>query len=259
MFAILAAGTMSSLAYAGANMTNQDVIDMLQAKMNENTIIKAIGTAETRFDTSAKALIKLNAAKVPETVIQAMIDAENGSRTPATNKAGTAAGTLGTEEILLIDGTQQTSMRYVTPQTRTGTRGLGYGGLATYAVLAGKQATLRLTTKQPTFLVAIPSNIQPESYIALVSLATRRNETREVLVSSGGGFASYKSGIAKDRILSTQMEKDPDQSKAAAGFTIYRIRPASPLTSGEYTMVLSNTQAKSISGLDNYFDFGVDG
>jgi hypothetical protein len=56
-------------------------------------------------------------------------------------------------------------MRYVITRTRTAARVFGIGGMASYAVLVGPRAQLRLTDRQPAFEIAVPENAQPESYL----------------------------------------------------------------------------------------------
>lgn len=246
-------------------MTNEDVINLIQAKLPETTILMAIKSAKPGFDTSADGLIKLTTAGVPQTLIQAMIEANSGSARPVAPTSGTEAAKapdagFNPEEVILIDGGQQTPMRYLTPNIRTAMRALGFGGVATYAVLKGPRAAHRIKNAQPAFLVIVPNNAQPESYVTLVNFVVRKNDSREVLV--GGGYMSYSTGVHPDRIVPTTSEKLADQARAPKGFTLYRLATAKNLVPGEYAFVLYNSQVK-VSGFfptggDSYFDFGVD-
>jgi hypothetical protein len=205
-------------------------------------------------------------AGVPSNVIEAVIAAQSGggpgytTTAPTSGTHPTAMGGWNPEEVILIDGGERIPMRYLTPQMRSALRALGYGGMAQYAVLRGSQASLRLKSNQPEFLLAVPSNAQPDSYFTLVSLAVRKNNSREIMV--GGGYMSYSSGVATDRVIATVSERLADQSAAPKGFITYRIRVTSPLPPGEYAVVLYNSQIRTVgffaSGLDSYFDFGVD-
>lgn len=168
-------------------------------------------------------------------------------------------GSFNPEEVLLIDGGQQKTMRYIAPQIRTAVRALGFGGVGQYAVLRGTRATLRIASKRPVFVFAVPSNAQPESYYTLANFAQRDNGTREVIV--GGGYMSYSTGINKDRVVLSSVEPLPDQSKAPKNFTLYAATPNAPLTPGEYAMVFYNSQIRAAGfapGADSYFDFGID-
>ena len=245
-------------------MTNQDVINMVRAKLPENTVLMAVRAAKPEFDTTADGLIKLKTAGVPQGVIETMIAVQSGggSGLSVSGNAGTAvaAGSWNPEEVILIDGGGRTPMRYLTPQMRNALRALGWGGMAQYAVLRGTRASLRLKSRQPEFLLAVPSNAQAESYYTIVSLAVRKNNSREILV--GGGYMGYSTGVATDRIVPTASERLSDQSAAPQNFVIYRIKVSQPMPPGEYAFVLYNSQVKAIgyfvSGLDSYYDFGVD-
>jgi len=243
-------------------MTNQDVINMVKAQLPEGTIVTAIQSAKPGFDTSANGLIKLKNAGAPAAVIDAVLATGAGGGATAAGGSGAAntRGTFNPEELMLVDGGTTTPMRYLTPQIRHAARAFGWGGVAGYAVLRGTQASLRLKNPQPEFLIAVPANAQPESYYTLVNMAVRNNGTREIMV--GGGYMSYSSGVANDRVVRTTSEKLANQSSAPKDFIVYRIKLDAPLLPGEYAVVLYNSQVRSIgyfaTGLDSYFDFGVD-
>ncbi|MEJ1961466.1 MAG: hypothetical protein WDO56_07950 [Gammaproteobacteria bacterium] len=257
----------STIAQNAKPMTNQDVIKMVQAKLSEDTIAMAVRAAKPGFDTSADGLVKLSTAGVPDGVIKAIIEAKSGggsasSAGSASAPAGKAAvaNAFNPEEVILIDGDKHSTMRYIAPQMRTAARALGFGGVGSYAALSGTAATLRLKNTSPSFMVAVPTNAQPEGYVTLANFAVRKNGTREVQV--GGGYMSYSTGINKDRVMPITVEKLPDQSKAPKDFIIYRVNVAKPLAGGEYAFILYNSQVKVVgyflSGADSYFDFGVD-
>jgi len=243
-------------------MTNQDVINMVKAKLPESTVLMAVQAAQPGFDTSANGLIKLKTAGVPQGVIEAIIASGSGGGGATTRTPGMPVGhgAFNPEELMLIDKGVTTPMRYLTPQTRNAARAFGWGGVAGYAVLRGEKASLRLKSSQPEFLLAVPSNAQAESYYTLVNLAVRKNGSREIMV--GGGYMSYSSGVATDRIIKTTSVKLPNQSAAPKDFVIYQVKTDGALPPGEYAMVLYNSQIRAVgyfaSGLDSYFDFGVD-
>lgn len=245
-------------------MTNQDVIAMLKAKMSENTILMAIRAAKPGFDTSANGLIKLSSASASDAIVQAVIEANgrkgSDSKGGGGGSAASSASTGNPEEVTMYDGGTKVPMRYLAPQMRAAARALGFGGYAQYAVLNGTAATLRVKDKQPSFVVAIPSNAQPESYYTIANFAVRKNGSREVLV--GGGYMSYSTGINKDRVMKATAVQEPNQSGAPKNYIMYRVKPDAPLPPGEYAFILYNSQVKVAgyfaSGLDSYFDFGID-
>ena len=262
-FSALVVGLMlTAPAVAQAPMTNQSVIDLAKAKMSDDIILSAIRGSKPSFDLSADGLIALKNAGVSDAVLQEMLRVNSGgAAAPAAAAAGGAAvaGGLNPEEVVLIDGGAEQGMKYLSPQLRAAARALGFGGMAQYAVLAGEAARLR-TSKTPKFRIAVPNNAQPESYFTLASFAVRNNGSREVQV--GGGYISYSTGINRDRVVPVRYEQAADQSKAPANFAIYEVTPDKALDKGEYAVVLYSSQIRStgyfLSGLDSYFDFGVD-
>lgn len=271
-FVFLALAMMGGAALAGDRMTNSDVIALVKAKMSADSIVMAVNNATPAFDTSTKGLLALNKAGVPDAVIQAIL--ATGGSAPSAH-AGSGHGSAGKssgnaaalndlsnpENVVLVDGTKQSALHYLVPQTRTAARALGFGGMATYAVLMGDKAMLRLTNTQPSFLIAVPNNSQPQSYFTLANFAVRRNASREVLIG-GGAYMSYSTGVAKDRVVATTYEKYGNQAHAPKNYTIYKVSVVAPMAKGEYAMILYNSQVRVsgffASGSDSYFDFGID-
>ena len=249
---LMAAGAAS----AAAQLTNQGVIELLEGQVPERTVITMIESSEVEFDTSPSAIVELSKAGIPDAVMEAMIR----KNTRAAEQSADAAE-FNPEEILLIDGDRELSMRYVHSSTYTKARALGWGGIATYAVLPGKRAQLRLAQTRPSFVVAVPGNAQPNNYLTLASFAARRNDTREVLI--GGGYVSYSTGIHRDRVIETAAEEMQDQSNAPKGFALFKLTPKQPLEPGEYALVTYNSSVRTLgwfaAGGDSYFDFGIDG
>jgi len=249
----------AALAKGAKPMTNRDVISLVHAKIATDSILLAIEKAKPDFDTSATALIELNKQGVPDVVVQAMIRAEDQPAATAPQTAAAPARTgFNPEEVIVLDGSQRIAMHYITPEIRTAARALGFGGVGAYAVLQGATATLRIASKQPTFLVAVPNNAQPQTYFTLANFVLRKNGSREV--SIGGGYMSYSSGIPKDRTIEIKYDRYADQSRAPSGFTIYSVVPLAPLSDGEYAMVVHSAQARSAGFFgtgtaDSFFDF----
>jgi hypothetical protein len=265
----LAIALIAPSAFAAA-LTNADIIKMSEAKLDEAIILTAVENSPAEFDTSPQGLITLSGAKVGQPVISAMIkkanapakDAAPAAETKPATPVAAGAEIMTPSEIFMTVGGQTHPMRYINPQVRTAARVLGLGGVASYAVLRGDKAGERTSTRQPAFIVSVPNQAQPESYLTLASFAVRRNNSREVMI--GGGYMSYSTGIHPDRVVAVSSEKTPDQSKAQKGFTIYKITPARPLANGEYAVILYTGEMHGLvstwfTGTGNsYFDFGID-
>src|ERR1017187_10662847 len=65
-------------------LTNADVIQMVRAGISTAVIQAKIAASKTAFDTSTSALLELSKAKVPDSVVTAMIDRGRSSGAPAT-------------------------------------------------------------------------------------------------------------------------------------------------------------------------------
>jgi hypothetical protein len=66
-------------ASRGAGLTNSDVVRMVNAKFDDQTIVKTIETNDTYFDVSVDALLRLKEQGVSQTVIQSMLLASKKS------------------------------------------------------------------------------------------------------------------------------------------------------------------------------------
>ena len=257
--AAFAAALLASPALA-EKVTNQSVIDLAKAKMSDDIILSAISSGTPSFDTSSKGLIALKNAGVSDKVVQAILSA-NASPAPAAAAAprasgGSAAGGVSPETAMLVDRGKTLQMKYLTPNIRHVVA--PFVGARSYASLTGMTATQR-TSGTPKFVIAVPNNAQPESYFTLAHLKSEKG-VRSVMI--GGGYYSYSTGISKDRVVPVTSAKAPSQSGAPAGFTLYELTPTSELASGEYALVLYSSVVRSsgwfASGLDSYFDFGID-
>jgi hypothetical protein len=246
-------------------MTNQDVIGLVRAKLSDDVIESAIKAAAPAFDTSTAGIIKLNTAKVPQSIIKAMIDA--GSAQASATKPSTSAKheivavptpAFNPEDVVLVSAANRTTMRSQSPQSRVATK-FGFGA-TTYATLSGVQAQLRLKNTQPSFLLAIASSAQPDGAFTLASLLVRK-DTREVAVG-GGGMTGIKAGIPKDHVIAATAEKLPDQAGAPKGYELYTVNVSAPLPAGEYAFIMHTGKLKAAGYFgeagDSYFDFGVD-
>lgn len=252
-----------------AVMTNKDVVLMLEASMGEDVILQAIRTSETKFDTSAQALVRLKQKGATPAVLKAMMQplpaaapsARNTGPGPAPGAppGRRASAALNPEEVLAVSDGREEPMSYIIPGMRTAARALGFGGVGQYAMLQGQRAQRRLPNTVE-FIVSIPKAAQSVNYLTLANFAVRNNNTREVLI--GGGVMSYTSGVHKDRVVKVTIDPLEDQSRAREGFVLHRVRSDAPMAPGEYALVLNTGDVRS-QGLfahatNSYFDFGVD-
>lgn len=266
----LATGLLGVSAIASAaTITNADIIKLLEAQMPESVILQSIATSTTKFDSSPTALIALKNKGASPAVLNAVISPKSltaapapaGAAAPAARATPVAASNaINPEEAIVVQNGQETPMQYLTAQMRTAARALGFGGVATYASLTGTKAARRLPGEGFEFIVSVPKNAQVAGYVTIASFAIRNNGTREV--STGGGYMSYSSGIAKDRVVPITSEQLADQSRAKEGFVLYKVKPEKPLASGEYALVFYTAEVR-VAGFfaqaaNSFYDFGVD-
>lgn len=249
-------------------LRNADVVKMLKARLPENTVLLAVQSGPSAFDTSADALIELNRAGVPAKIIDAMIQASARPAKPAPQAgapAETAAGRWGSKQagiesdrVYLLDGDKRVEMKFTRPGSRTMQLVVNHQ----YAVIGGAKARLRSPTAKPEFELILPSNVEVGSVVALGMLAKRDNGTREIAMASG--FVSTTQGLPSTRNIRILYEKAADQSEAPHGYDIYRVRPAVSLKPAEYAFIVAKPDAGlrlgfSGPGLNyNFYEFGVD-
>lgn len=72
----------AATAFSQDVLTNKDITAMLDGGLSEPVIVAKIKNSPTKFDTDTPALIALANAKVPQTVIQAMVDKREAIKPP---------------------------------------------------------------------------------------------------------------------------------------------------------------------------------
>jgi hypothetical protein len=90
------AGLAVAVSGQSETLTNSEIVEMVRAGLSQEVVLRKIGTANSKFDVSAAALIELKKAQVPDEVISAMIDRQeilppnsNVDKTPAYSESGT--------------------------------------------------------------------------------------------------------------------------------------------------------------------------
>src|ERR1700720_4651974 len=83
VLATILAGALAAVGAAQSApkfLTNDDVVSMVKAGQDVDTIVSAIQTQGTDFDVSAKAVLQLRKSGVPKKVIDAMISGVKDQR-----------------------------------------------------------------------------------------------------------------------------------------------------------------------------------
>lgn len=243
----------------GGPLGNADVAKLIGAGMPEEIVLKVIASSETAFDTSPEALIALKSAGASSAVLSAVVGVNVPSKAPASQAAATSPATV-TKPVVVSTGGAEIALNYTTPTARMKQRAFGYGGSAAYAILPGVRAANRLDSNQPTFLVTIPEQANPNSYILLVSMEVRKNGVRELKIG-GGTMMSVNSDMDEDAVHAVTITKAAAQT-AGPGFVTYQVQPAEPLVPGEYALILNSGETRvgelgSVNTTHAYFDFGI--
>lgn len=101
VLAIILAGVLAATAAAqGAPkfLTNDDVVSMVKAGQDVETVLSAIQTQGTDFDVSAKALLQLRKSGVPKKVIDAMVGAVKDQKEAAAAVLSAAQAKIAAQE-----------------------------------------------------------------------------------------------------------------------------------------------------------------
>src|SRR2546427_7772582 len=86
---LVCAGAVAQDRAGGEVLTNDKVITMVKAGLLPSIIVNKIHASKTNFNTSTDELIRLQTAKVPSEIINAMVDASSSA---STTKSAAGAG-----------------------------------------------------------------------------------------------------------------------------------------------------------------------
>ena len=261
-------------------MTNEEVISLAKAGLNETIIINKIKTSKSRFDLSTDSLIKLKQAGISDNVVTAMLEAKSGRSiqtvsplAPSDERAvGDPNDPMSPHDYGLYlyeekDGVRKmTQMKpNVSAQNRTGggftaaVTPFGLGKRKTKANLPGTTANLQIKDTNPVFYFyldvrsgglntssGIPST--PNEF-ALVRFNVR-DDNREVNIAKSNAYSS-KGGLSDEYVV--------EYTAQDLGNGIFKVTPKTTLSNGEYGFYLLNSGNSNASAAigAKFFDFGV--
>lgn len=259
-------------AYCQQNdvLTNETVINMVNKKLPSSIILGKIKSTKNNFKVDTDDLIILTEKKVPETIINAMVEAANDEKlfvvlTDPNNplephKAGIYYCDKKDGQIELIE-----MVPSMYSQSKTGG---GFASALTYGLakvkisvtLAGKAANLQKNELKPEFYFYFDDSnneINPNSdwwftiakspnEFMLVKL-TPKSKAREVVIFSANTLGS-SSGVDDKNKAEFKFEKVTDG--------IYRVYCENAL-SGEYCFMYTGTAPAGFTAMNKVYDFGV--
>jgi hypothetical protein len=248
---ILVAGT---LVADGKLLRNKDIVKMVAAGLDSDVIVETIQSNPQKFDLDTDGLIALKSAKVPSTIIKAMIskagNSDSGSGSP--NALLAAAGRSGSDGLAeaLTDSTAycigkdgKTKM-FVAQAGKEYRR--GFVDNFFHWSYPGKQSSLRISDPNVKFNYPIPRNVNPQDGVILVRLKQGRKERAFDDASDGITVAQQKtSGISKKVLVPITIKV----LRNGTGLVVLEVVPKDPLDDGEYVL----------HGAYGDYDFGVDG
>ncbi|HEX8638059.1 MAG TPA: hypothetical protein VF692_08355 [Pyrinomonadaceae bacterium] len=262
-------------------MTNEEVISLAKAGLNESIIINKIKTSKSNFVLSTDNLIKLKQAGISDEIVAAMLEAKSGKTVQTVSTAAAQPNARGTGDpndptalhnygVYLYeekDGNRKmTQMNAaVSAQNRTGggftaaVTPFGLGKVKTKANLPGTTAAMQIKETRPTFyfyLDATSGGLNTSSGVpstpnefALVRFNVR-SDNREITIAKSNQWGS-KGGLSDEYVVPFSAEH--------LGNGIYKVTPNVDLKKGEYAFYLVNSGNSNASAAvgAKFFDFGV--
>lgn len=241
-------------------ITNADVIEMIQAGLSEATVLLSIEKSPSNFDTSPKALIALKKGGATQKIMDAVMSKANATPStiapdpttpPSPNPYAQGPATVFTyKHLVMIDGSRRTPLK-VSPQsgTKTGTNPLTFvpgAGLFVKSKVAfkfdGARAEIRTSNPKVEFEVTVPADVKVEATIKFLRM-TQKDNRREVQIGRAG-LVGGSSGFRPEDIIPMNFK---EIGSSPAGL-VYRASPIGTFASGEYALVNGSA----------YLDFGVD-
>lgn len=225
--------------------TNADILQMTKAGFDEQTIIKAVESAQPGFDTSVEALVALKNAGVSEKVIGAMLDASKPRLAPepvppSYVNLATEAGVYTTVKDAIVE---------IEPEL-VAWRGAGFAtslfGLLpgeTYGQIRGLESPLRLSGPLE-FVIRCPEGISVTEYQLL--RLDQKEDRREFLAVTSGAIHS-RSGAEKHRVAFVSEKIAP---------RTYRVKLAD-LKKGEYGFLPPGATTGNVASTGKIYSFGV--
>jgi hypothetical protein len=117
-----------------------------------------------------------------------------------------------------------------TVENKTKAKGMGYGGVSSFILLLGESSPVVLSSN-PTFLIKVEADVDPESVIYLRKVSKANKKGREVEMMRLSAFAGYG---AKGKSVKKN-DSGLDFTKVSDG--VFSFTPIKPLEPGEYAFL----------------------
>jgi len=273
----------SAFAFAQEKpLTNSDVVAMVKAGLPESTIILNIERSQSKFDTSAQALIELNKSGISAKILDAMIAAKqtgysesqpasatSETRISASPPADPLLAQMEEPGIYIVDNGK---VSLIEPTVFSGSKTNTFWGAVTYGIaktkirakVQRKAANARAESAQPVlYFVFNPAYrdsgatmaggwwglpaTSPNEFV-LVKMEIK-SASREAVIGEYGTFSGVSSGTRDKDTREYSFEK------IRPG--VYKVTITAPLAPGEYCFYYAgNVAGIGVAG-GKIFDFGV--
>ena len=257
-------------------VTNQTVVDMVNAKLPTDVIITKIQTSKTSFDTSTDALVKLNKSGVPSDVVKAMMQkasapAAAADPAPAPPADPNDPNSPHDPGIYIYAATgREKQMLMLEPTVYTqGKSGGMFASAMTYgiakvkwkAVVRNAHANVKVSDPKAVFYFYFEEKSAGLSQASFGGTSTPneftllrfdvKSDTRETVVMKANAFGASSGTEDRASIAFTFEKLKPG---------IYKVTTKNPLAPGEYCFLSASAggaYAPGAAAANRVFDFGV--
>lgn len=259
---VFIAGTFNLMAQSDEVLTNAKVIDLYNKGLSTTIIVNKIKASKNSFDVSTDALIALKDKKVPDDIVNAMVEASSKKEAVvgdvndpmANHESGIYYDKKkgGADEMIILDPTLCSS-------TSSGSNmGYGWGGsIKRKAVIDGGMARIQIEESKPVFYFYFQKtsgdlgntsawnnqSTSPSEFVLIKMVDKQKN--REFVIGSSNAYSGTSNGFDKKQKVEFNFEK------VKPG--VYKVTPKAPLEGAEYGFVY----AGGTQGISKVYDFGV--
>jgi len=265
-------------------LTNASIIKLYKNGISKEIIISKIKSSNCNFNVSTDELIKLKEAKIPDEIVNAMVDATNNnhnnnisSSTPLLKNGQDDKNNSVSDGLLSqihdpgiyyvkISGGEQKLVQIepnICGQVKTSVWALyltsGLAKAKKMATLSGVKSQIQITDNSPVFyfyfgnvddtkssgdLSNSESSVNPNEYILIKMLINDKTHSRQFDIGSIGIISGVNSGVDDKYRIAFK------STKIKSG--LYKVVCQNPLSSGEYGFMYSG-ENKTLK----VFDFGI--
>lgn len=244
LFVIIAVLSMAVYVVAEEVLTNETVVKMVKAGLEDSIIINKVKNSKNNFDLSTDAIIELKKQGVGGKVIEAMMGGwETVSPTKADSKAIGDFFLLQNGKLIEIEehtGYQKVSM---------GAKAFLTGGFATdaYYIIDGSKASFRIPASQENLVFISKIKIDPLGIQGGDLFKLGKERKRRFIIMSVSITAGNAGNTKPKYKTQYEVKKNSDGT--------YTITTKGPLPAGEYAFAFGSSQNSGV----RFFDFGIDG